>query len=177
MSANIDYWLNPGIKGAVAPLPVSKDLIGRPLPDSATLIIDNLRVNAPIVFNVPAKNSVIYKQLENGVVHYSGSPKPGQRGTAIVLGHSSAYPWYRGNYGSVFALMGKLQPGDRFQIRYGDGRVFTFEMKQALVFNPLENDARLVALEQSNKPAIILVSCWPVGTDYRRLAVKAELVE
>lgn len=180
VAANLKYVLDPPIKGNPSPLPLAENLLDTPLPSEATLVIDNIRVRAPIIFNVSTtskNNKDIYQQLENGTVHYSTSPKPGERGTAIILGHSSAYPWYRGAYGSVFALLSKLAPGERFQVNYSDGRIFTFEVKQSLVFSPLEDDSRLVALEQSSKPSIILVSCWPVGTDYKRLAVRAELVK
>lgn len=180
LGANIEYILNPPVKGNPSPFPLAENLLDTPLPNQATLVIDNIRARAPIIFNTSTTsvgNKDIYKQLENGVVHYSTTPKPGERGTAVILGHSSAYPWYRGDYGSVFALLSKLAPGERFQVNYSDGRIFTFEVKQSLVFNPLEDDSRLTAMEQSSRPSIILVSCWPVGTDYRRLAVRAELVE
>jgi len=181
VAADLEYIFNPNTlysPDKITPLPVSANLLDKPLPDQATLIIDKIRVEAPIVFNVPAKNKTIFDNLEQGVVHYSITPKPGERGTAVILGHSSAYPWYRGNYGSVFALLIKLAPGDRFQVRYSDGRTLTFQMTQSLVFNPFTKDEAVLAqLEQSNKPSIILLSCWPVGTDYKRLAIKAELVQ
>ncbi|MEK7515252.1 MAG: sortase [Patescibacteria group bacterium] len=183
VGANIRYLAAPGtiirddsLAGIPTLFPLADDISQRPLPSNARLVIDRLGVDAPIVFDVPPKNNDIYARLEDGVVHYNNSVKPGQDGIAIVLGHSSAYPWYRGQYGSVFALLGKLNPGERFYVRYEDGRTFIFEMKKSIVFNPFADDARLTELEQTNTPSLVLLSCWPVGTNYRRIAVYAERV-
>ncbi|MBX4211438.1 MAG: sortase [Candidatus Yanofskybacteria bacterium] len=183
--ANIQYWIAPGTirtddsLGAKAQLlPLAKNLSDRPLPNNAMLVIDSIGVNAPIVFDSPSDTKSLYANLENGVVHYPPSSKPGQLGPAIILGHSSAYPWYKGKYGSVFALLGKLKPGDKFYVQYEDKRLFVYTVKQSIVFNPLKgDDEKLAELEQNSKTSLILVSCWPVGTDYRRIAVEAELVE
>ena len=130
-----------------------------------------------IVFNVPNDNDVIYQRLEGGVVHYGDTVKPGLDGLSIVLGHSSAYPWYKGDYGAVFALLNKLKPGDRFYVQYSDNRTFVFEMTEAIIFNPFEDDARLNALAAEKDSAILLVSCYPVGTNYKRIAIHAKLVK
>lgn len=184
--ANFRYWAAPGTIVTKNSLdkarlfPLARDVFTKPLPDQANLVIDNIGVNAPIMFGGSTNTDAIYKRLENGVVHYSTTVKPGAKsqGLSILLGHSSAYPWYRGNYGSVFALLNKLKPGDRFYIQYADGRIFVYQVKQSIVFNPFDaSDVRLNDIEKDPKPSLVLVSCWPVGTNYRRIAVHAELVE
>lgn len=176
--ANVSYFTS---SGTLPPsdlrdvkLPISSNKT-KPLPDKAILTIERLGVSAPIVFNVGSDQKQIYANLENGTVHYSNSPKPGLEGTSIVLGHSSAYPWYKGQYGAVFALLGKLNPGDRFTVQYEDGRTFTFAVKRSIVFSPLSNDARLSEIENTPGSSLVLISCWPVGTNYKRIAVQAEL--
>lgn len=147
------------------------------LPDRANLVISHLGISAPLVFGIGAEPAKIYDSLEKGIVHYSDTPKPGQgKGASVLLGHSSAYPWYKGHYGSIFALLGKLEPGDRFYIEYEDGRRFTYEMKESIIFNPFIKDSRLSKLENPDKESVVLLSCWPVGTNYRRIAVRADLV-
>lgn len=181
---NVQYLLAPGtikskntLQDAIRLLPLAQNVQDKPLPDHATLVIDSLGIRASIVFGTPDNNDLVYKQLENGVVHYSSTPKPGLPGTAIVLGHSSAYPWYRGDYGAVFALLARLNVGERFYVQYDDGRTFIFQMREALVFNPLSDSAKLEALERSDGSNIILLSCYPVGTNYKRIAVLAQRVE
>lgn len=181
--ANTRYWLAPGtirspesLTHALSLFPLSANADAEPLPSKAELVVDSIGIRAPIVFNVAPNNDSIYKSLENGVVHYSAGPKPGLPGTAVILGHSSAYPWYKGAYGSVFALLSKLKPGETFYIQYEDGRIFVFRIKQAIVFNPFGDTREIDKLDQSEKPTLLLISCWPVGTNYRRIAVQAELV-
>ncbi len=162
---------------AIRLLPISDKVEEKPLTNSARIVIDKIGVNAPLVFNVPNDNDVIYKSLERGVVHYSDTAKPGLPGVAIVLGHSSAYPWYNGNYGAVFALLSKLAVGDRFYVQYDDNRTFVYEMTQSIIFNPFERDERLTALENAPGSTLLLISCYPVGTNYKRIAIQATLVK
>ncbi len=180
---NVQYLVAPGtiktrdtLGDAVRLLPLAEAAKEKPLSDHATLVIDSIGVKAPIVFNVPNDNDLIYKRLEEGVVHYSNTAKPGLPGVAIILGHSSAYPWYKGDYGAVFALLSKLNVGDRFYIQYDDNRTFVYEMKQSLIFNPFVNDDRLTALENAPGSTILLISCYPVGTNFKRIALQAEVV-
>jgi len=181
---NVQYLVAPGtirtrdtLGDAIRLLPLAQNMRPKPLSDTATLVIDSIGVRAPIVFNVPDNNDLIYNNLEKGVVHYSNTAKPGEPGAAIVLGHSSAYPWYKGNYGAVFALLSKLKVGDRFYVQYDDNRSFVYEMKQAIIFNPFENDQRLTDIENASGSSLILISCYPVGTNYKRIAVQAQLVQ
>lgn len=181
---NIQYLVAPGtirsadsLGDAVRLLPLAAAVQDAPLPDSARLVIDALGISAPIVFGTPDDTDAVYQQLENGVVHYSTSAKPGNPGTAIMLGHSSAYPWYKGDYGAVFALLSRLKLGDRFYIQYSDGRTFVYEMKESVVFNPFTDQERLDVLENRPGSNVILLSCYPVGTNYKRIAVLAERVE
>lgn len=179
--ANLKYWLVIGplpvaINANIPKLPISSPRITPPLPDQAILKIDRLGISASIVFDAGGDLKNIYSNLEKGVVHYSSTPKPGLDGVSIILGHSSAYPWYKGQYGSVFALLGKLQLGDKFSVRYADGRVFNFAVKQSIVFSPFADDARLTQIEKTSGSSLVLISCWPVGTNYKRIAVQAELI-
>jgi LPXTG-site transpeptidase (sortase) family protein len=183
---SIQYSLAPGtiktrntLEDAIRLLPLSQKVSEKPLPDSARLVIDSIGVSAPIVFGTPDDNDLIYDELENGVVHYSSSPKPGLPGAALILGHSSAYPWYRGDYGAVFALLSKLKTGERFYVQYEDNRTFVYEVSGAVIFNPFVKDDQSEALErmeQEGGSSIILISCYPVGTSYRRIAVQAKVV-
>lgn len=179
--ANLKYWLLVGplpiaTNEEVRGLPLSPEKIIPKLPDQAILKIDGLGISAPIIFGVGSDIKNIYNSLEKGTVHYSDTPKPGMVGTSVLLGHSSAYPWYKGQYGSVFALLGKLKPGDKITVKYEDGNSFTFLVKQSVVFSPFGNDARLTELERASGSTIVLISCWPVGTNYKRIAVQAELI-
>lgn len=152
-------------------------VVATPLPGSAILSIPKINVSVPIVFGIPSVAEKIYANLTNGVVHYSATPKPGESGASVILGHSSLYPWQVNKYGAPFALLGKLRPGDTMTVTYSGGKTYTYLMKQSIVFNPLESesDARLAEFEKSTKPLLLLVTCWPVNSNKSRIALQAEL--
>jgi LPXTG-site transpeptidase (sortase) family protein len=173
--ANAKFWLQDKAAHEQNP-PKSESTPKKQLSDKATLVIDGIGVRAPIIFGTGDASNDIYKNLENGVAHYSGTPRPGMDGVSIILGHSSAYPWYKGAYGSVFALLGKLKAGDKIYVEYDDGQTFAYSVKQSIVFSPLKDDVRLDQIEKSDRPTLVLVSCWPIGTNYKRIAIEAELL-
>ena len=172
--------MTPTISPIVSPAPGNLPIPEKTeikISDSAILTIGKIGVSAPIVFGISDKTKDIYDNLSRGVVHYSPSPKPGEKGASIILGHSSDYLWKKNAYGSVFALLGKLAPGDRLQVQYDNGTVLTFEVKQSLIFAPFSNDSRLDKIEGCTDSSLVLVSCWPVGTAYKRIAVEAVIIQ
>src|SRR5262249_19481449 len=54
---------------------------------------------------------------------YTGSPRPGQVGSAIIAGHIDSY---RGP--GVFFRLRLLRPGDRVYIRHADGTLAVFRV-------------------------------------------------
>ncbi len=179
--AEVQYSLGmtPTVSPVVSPTPVispTPEKTEIKTSDNAVLTIGKIGVSAPIVFGISDNIKNIYDNLSRGVVHYSLSPKPGEKGASIILGHSSDYLWKKNAYGSVFALLGKLAPGDRLQVQYDNGAVLTFEVKQSLIFAPFSKDSRLEKIEGGMDSSLVLVSCWPVGTAYKRIAVEAVLV-
>lgn len=181
LAAEVQYSLGmtPTISPVVSPVPGNPPILEKTAiktSDNAVLTIGKIGVSAPIVFGVSDKTKDIYDNLSRGVVHYSPSPKPGEKGASIILGHSSDYPWKKNAYGAVFALLGKLTPGDRLQVQYDNGTVLTFEVRQSLIFTPFSKDSRLEKIEGGMDSSLVLVSCWPVGTAYKRIAVEATLV-
>ncbi|PIR41580.1 MAG: hypothetical protein COV31_00525 [Candidatus Yanofskybacteria bacterium CG10_big_fil_rev_8_21_14_0_10_46_23] len=166
-----------GETGSYQLLPVAKSKFYEPDNTASSLYLEipAIGVTAPIVFEESLNSEVIINRLQEGVVRYAASPVPGEKGTSVILGHSSAFPWYKGKYGSVFALLGKLEIGDKFYI-HKDGDVLTYQVKDKIVFNPLSTDERVSQFEQTDDSAVVLVSCWPIGTSFKRQAVKAELI-
>ncbi len=141
---------------------------GLPLSSEAELnlklVIPAIGVEAPIVLVEHTDEYIIQKAFERGVVRYPNSN--------VILGHSSAYPWYRGDYGSVFSLLNKLEIGDN---------VFIFSGEEKYTYQVLEKQIELpknINIEQGEDSSIIyLVSCWPISTSWKRVAIKAEILD
>lgn len=128
------------------------------------LVIPSIGIEAPIVLPESITEYSIQKALEKGVVQYPDSN--------IILGHSSAYPWYKGNYGSVFSLLNKLEKGNE---------IFIFSNKEKYTYQVLEKQINLpknLNLEDTKESSIIyLVSCWPISTVWKRITVKAKILD
>jgi len=127
---------------------------------SLRLVIPKIGVDAPIVLTQYLEESMIQKELEKGVVRYPDSN--------TILGHSSAYPWYQGNFGSIFSLLNKLEGGDELFIFSGDKK-FIYTVTDKKIDLP-----KNLNLEEDDK-TLYLVSCWPISTAWKRIAVKAVL--
>lgn len=83
----------------------------------------------------------------------------------------------KGAYKQAFAKLGKLAVGDEdvVVIYKKDGvPVYraTFKVHQREVVK--DTDERMIA--QTDKKEITLATCWPIGTSWRRIMVKSELV-
>lgn len=155
----------------IGAMPVEMGLDNIFLPFSETeeyapprLVIPLIGVDAPVVLTQSINESIIQKDLENGVVRYPDSN--------IILGHSSAYPWYRGNYGSVFSLLNKLEKGDE---------LFIFSRNEKYAYQVLEKNIELpknLEFEDvENTSTLYLVSCWPINTTWKRIVIRAERVD
>jgi LPXTG-site transpeptidase (sortase) family protein len=143
-----------------------------PFPESeASILIPKIDISAPIILSQSPRNRDMLKDLEKGTALYPESPLFGEQGVSILLGHSSAYPWYRGNYGSVFALLNKLELGDEFYVFFKGNR-YTYQVANKKVVVP--EDFKVENPDHGSH--LILMSCWPVGTNWKRIVVFSDLI-
>lgn len=120
----------------------------------------------------PALEKQIQEGLRDGVVHYPGTAVPGQFGNVFITGHSSYYPWDPGQFKDVFAMLGKLEPGEKFYVYYGQKK-YTYAISKKFEVQP--NNVSVLEQPRDKKVAT-LMTCTPVGTTLRRLIIQAEQV-
>jgi len=133
------------------------------------LYIPKLAISAPIIWDIP--ESQILDKLHDGVIHYKETAHPGEGGNTFITGHSSYYAWDWGKYKSVFALLGKLNPGDEIIVTY-QGRVYAYQVIEKFEVAPNQVEV----LKKTNYPTLTLMTCTPVGTALRRLIIRASEV-
>ena len=140
-----------------------------------TLMIKKLNVEVPVVLSQSTEENLIQKDLEKGVVHYPGTALPGERGNAYIAGHSSNYVWSKGAYNYVFKNLDGLLRDDTIDIiaQFGNGREITYTYFVGLNEEVAPNDVRIFADTQSQE--LTLTTCWPLGSNARRLMIKAYL--
>jgi sortase A len=138
------------------------------------VIIPKINVEIPVVYDTAATNdTVIQKDLEQGVVHYAGTANPGQDGNLVIVGHSSNNIFNPGKYKFAFVLLHQLQPGDTFYL-LKDGKRYTYQVYKRQVVAP--NDVSV--LGTMDKPATAtLITCDPPGTSNNRLVVTGEQID
>jgi len=134
------------------------------------LQIDKIGVLVPVIENVDGTQKVTYnKALEKGVAHYQGTSLPGQGGNIFIFGHSSTILG-KGPYAQIFAQLNELQKGD-LMIVYYKGKKFVYSVfeKQVVEKNNLS------VLQPTAKEQLTLMTCWPIGSNAKRLIIKGEL--
>ena len=117
------------------------------------------------------------KDLESGLAHFMKTAAPGQNGNLIVSGHSSNFVWAKGGYNHIFEKLNDLQVGDLVTIQtvQKNGRMFEYQYKITDKFVTTANDQKI--FENTPNPTLTLSTCWPLGTNLKRLIVKAEIVK
>lgn len=144
----------------------------------AELTIPSANITVPLVWSTSAKEADFQKDLEHGAIHYPGTPLPGQTGNAFIAAHSSDAYWKPGDYKHAFASLGKLTIGneDIVVTYYKNEEVVkkvSFRVTEKAVVSA--DDQRMFT--QTNKTEMTLVTCWPLGTNWRRLMVKTEMIQ
>ncbi len=135
------------------------------------LVIPKLKIDAPIIFSDSASPHQIKKDLKRGVVHHPNTALPGEKGNVFIIGHSSNYFWQAGNYDQIFALLDKLKNGDLITVYY-QNKKYNYSVFEIFQVGPHE----IWIMDSVNNPIITLMTCWPVGTNLRRLVVRGKLV-
>lgn len=157
---------------AVAPSNTDKkEDIVRVTPDPK-IIIPSIGIDAPVVYGMTSiAEPEVQRALQDGVLHYADSPKPGQPGNSVYVGHSSNAPWAPGNYKFVFAPLEHLQLNEIFHLNY-EGIQYTYRISSIDVVMPDD----ISVLSGTDRPTVTLITCTPVGTNLKRLIIKAEQI-
>lgn len=134
------------------------------------IYIRKIDIKAPITWNGNSDN--VQELLAKGVVHITGSAKPGEAGNVYITGHSSDVWWTDGDYKTVFSLLDKLEDGDEIAIRSG-GKNYLYKVYKKEVIDK-ENVKDYITTDKAQ--SLTIMTCYPVGTNWRRLMVQAERI-
>lgn len=138
----------------------------------SSITINRINVQAPVIYGLQSVEEWVFqKALEDGVVHYPNTARPGEPGNAVVFGHSSGQVWAPGAYKSVFAHLDKLQRGDKIFLDY-QGIRYVYEVSGSSIVPPTE----ISVLNPTPDPTLTLITCTPVGTNTNRLIVTAKQI-
>lgn len=163
------------IKGALIPFvqdtAVSQKTVGLP----ARLKIPRINIDAAVEFTGLASNGEMgVPKNNNNVAWFELSPRPGERGSAVIAGH------FDGKDGSsaVFNNLDKLRPGDKLYIEDSKGEAISFVVRESRSYKS-NADALMVFSSNDGQAHLNLITCegvWnkTVSSYSRRLVVFAD---
>ncbi len=140
-----------------------------------TIYIDRLSIVAPIIYTKENNESAFQKALQNGVVHFPGTAQVGQLGNFYVFGHSSDYVWTAGNYKTVFALLPKIEIGEKIVVSDSEGKAYVYTVLETKVVSP--NDLSVLDQGENKRKLLTVQTSYPLGTALKRFIVVAEMQE
>lgn len=138
------------------------------------LLIPKLDLNTKVIANVDAGDEAAYTAaLKQGVAHAAGSGLPGETNapnrTIYIFGHSTNGPWNITKYNALFYSLKDMVPGDQITVWFW-GKQYDYVVNETVKIDP--NDVSYLQ-PQTAKDQLILQTCWPPGTTWKRLLVIA----
>lgn len=139
--------------------------------------IPKISVDVPMVWSKSDDEASLLKDLENGVVLYPKTASVGQSGNAVISGHSSNYVWAKGDYNHIFKDLNNLIVGDTVDVKtiQKNGRVISYHYQISGKTITSPDDPKI--FDATPEPTLTLSTCWPLGTNLKRLIVKADLMK
>lgn len=134
--------------------------------------IAKINASSPIVVGVDPWNKSEYETaLSRGIAQAKGTVLPGQSGLIYLFAHSSGMPWEILDKNTPFLRIGELQEGDEISL-YRNGKRFAFSVTEKKVVSAFDTHYL-----KKHENVLILQTCWPIGTDWKRLLVFAAPVQ
>jgi len=114
------------------------------------------------------------EDLSKSLVHYLPKSLPGEYGNVAIFGHSTLPQLYNvTDYKTIFTYLPSLEVNDTILVQLGD---LEYEYKVTDIFIVMLD--KISVLEQKYDASYLtLVTCVPPGTYWKRLVVKAKLVQ
>jgi sortase A len=138
------------------------------------VIIPKINVEIPVVYDEKStRESDVQKALERGVLHYSTTANPGEKGNAVIFGHSSNNIFNSGKYKFAFVLLKELKEGDTFML-HRDGKRYVYKVFEKKIVNP--TDTSVLNAHKGRAATATLITCDPPGTSLNRLVVVGEQI-
>ncbi len=137
--------------------------------DDFKISIEKIGVVAPVIPDVDGSNKEAYiNALYEGIAHYRGTAYPEEGSNVFLFGHSSSAIG-SGDYKEIFKDLGELEFGDKIKLTYlGKNLDYTVSEKRVV------ENTEVSVLDSTDEEQLTLMTCWPIGTNNKRLIVIAK---
>lgn len=144
-----------------------------PLSSEFGIVIPKIMANVAVTPNVNPSDANIYQSVlrqSGGVAHAAGSALPDEDGTVYIFGHSTDSNINVARFNAVFYLLRKLEANDSILV-YFQGQEYRYRVKYKKVVEPTDLSD---ITDVSSPRRLVLQTCWPPGTTWKRLLIVAE---
>lgn len=149
----------------------SKEQLIMPPDTEFSIVIPKLGASARVIANVdPSNEENFLPALFRGVAHAQGSVFPGLSGNIYLFAHSADNFWDVGQYNAIFYLLKDLENGDEIVVFYQNKR-YDYFVTDSRIVEPEE--VHFITEANTGNEQLILQTCWPPGTAWKRLLVFA----
>lgn len=153
-------------------LAANKEQILTPPDPSFSILIPKIGASSRVIANVDPENKVEYlSALKTGVAHAKGSVFPGFSGNTYLFAHSADNWWDVGHYNAVFYTLNNLSENDEIVVFF-ENRRYNYRVSKKVIADP--NDTTYLTWQQEGPNQLVLQTCWPPGTTWKRLYIMAE---
>jgi len=138
-----------------------------------SILIPKVGANEKVFPNVDPNNEKEFLPiLYQGVAHAKGSVFPGMPGNIYLFAHSSDNFWDVGRYNAIFYLLKDVMPGDDI-VLFFENRRHNYVVTGSQIVEA-SDVSYLIKGQNQAKENLILQTCWPPGTTWKRLLVFAK---
>jgi len=150
---------------------LAKFEIVKPVDENFGIVIPKIGVNSKVIPDVDPENGAIYQRaLTQGVAHALGTKYPGEEGNVFIFAHSGQDLFEANRYNAVFYLLSKMEAGDEIYVFYKNKKYrYSVTAKKTAAPEEIQYFDDL-----PGKNTLTLMTCWPGGTTWKRLIVRAE---
>lgn len=121
------------------------------------------------------KNAIVTStntDLAKNLVHYPGTAVPPDKGSAIIFGHSTLPQLFNPtDYTKIFATLHTIKIGDAILVNANNVE-YTYKVSSIRVTTPEDTS---VLAQEYDASYLVIITCTPPGTIWKRLIVKARL--
>lgn len=144
------------------------------VPDKGySIYIPKIMAKSNVIENVdPYNKSEYLAALQKGVAAAGGLAHPGEVGTTYLFAHSVGSRLDFARYNAIFYLLHRLEIGDNVEVVYKN-KLYRYEVDQRLIVSA--SDMSFLA-KQNDKEQLVMQTCYPPGTSWKRLIIVAKRV-
>jgi LPXTG-site transpeptidase (sortase) family protein len=161
-STALNHWKGGTTKPAVAPAPVASTSPACGTSSANDYALVSFGAPAQYHYAAVAGNGTWALLNSRSMVHYAGTPNPGQAGNVIIAFHREP----------DFQYISGLNVGDTIAIENRACQTFVYKVTQRWDLAP----ARVAQLVPTAGHELTMITCDPWWQDYNRLVWRAELI-